>query len=129
MAQLRQDYAKFIERDVEVVVVGPEDARAFGEYFKKESLPFVGLPDPRAGVLKLYGQEVNLFKLGRLPAQVLIDRAGVARYVHYGHDMSDIPGNEEMLALADEINGPGTDEMAAPAEKIDRGARNTDARA
>jgi peroxiredoxin Q/BCP len=104
MAQLRQDYPEFVARDIEVVVVGPEDANAFAAYFQKESLPFVGLPDPRASVLKLYGQEVNLFKLGRMPAQVLIDKAGVARYVHYGHDMADIPKNEEMLALGDELN-------------------------
>ena len=112
MAQLRQDYAQFVERDIEVVVVGPENAQAFADYFAKESLPFIGLPDPTASVLKLYGQEVNLFKLGRMPAQVLIDKAGVARYVHYGHGMSDIPANAELLALGDEINAaPG----AAPA--------------
>ena len=104
MAQLRQDYSQFAARDIEVVVVGPEDAEAFAAYFTKESLPFTGLPDPKSSVLKLYGQEVNLFKLGRMPAQVLIDKAGVARYVHYGHSMSDIPENEELLALGDEIN-------------------------
>ena len=104
MAQLRQEYSQFTARDIEVVVVGPEDAKAFAAYFTKESLPFIGLPDPKASVLKLYGQEVSLFKLGRMPAQVLIDKAGVARYVHYGHSMSDIPDNEELLALGDEIN-------------------------
>ena len=104
MAQLRHDYSQFVDRDIEVAVVGPEDARAFGEYWQKESLPFVGLPDPTSSVLKLYGQEVNLFKLGRMPAQVLIDKAGVARFVHYGHSMSDIPDNAEVLALGDEIN-------------------------
>ena len=104
MAQLRHDYSQFVARDVEVVVVGPEDARAFSEYWQAEALPFTGLPDPKFSVLKLYGQEVNLFKLGRMPAQVLIDKAGVARFVHYGHSMSDIPENEEILALADEIN-------------------------
>jgi len=49
---------------------------------------------------------VNLFKLGRMPAQVLIDKEGIARFVHYGHSMSDIPSNEEILALVDEINQP-----------------------
>jgi hypothetical protein len=62
------------------------------------------LPDPRSSVLKLYGQEVNLFKLGRMTAQALIDKARVARFVHYGHSMSDIPEDEEILALGDEIN-------------------------
>jgi peroxiredoxin Q/BCP len=104
MTQLRQDYSQFVARDIEIVVVGPENAKAFADYFAKESLPFIGLPDPAASVLKLYGQEVNLFKLGRMPAQVLIDKAGVARYVHYGHSMSDIPKNDELLALGDEIN-------------------------
>lgn len=104
MAQLRQDYPEFIARNVEVVVVGPENAEGFAAYFEKEALPFIGLPDPKSSVLKLYGQEVNLFKLGRMPAQVLIDKAGIARYVHYGHDMKDIPANEEILSLADEIN-------------------------
>lgn len=106
MAQLRQDYNKFISRDVAIVVVGPENAQEFAAYFQKESLPFIGLPDPKATVLKLYGQEVNLFKLGRMPAQVLIDKEGIARFVHYGHSMSDIPSNEEILALVDEINQP-----------------------
>jgi peroxiredoxin len=104
MAQLRQDYHQFAARDMEVVVVGPEGADAFADYWQKQSLPFIGLPDPKASVLKLYGQEVNLFKLGRMPAQVLIDKDGVARFVHYGHSMADIPKNEEFLALGDDIN-------------------------
>jgi peroxiredoxin Q/BCP len=104
MAQLRRDHSEFEARDVAVVVVGPEDAQAFARYWEKESLPFVGLPDPTHSVLKLYGQQVKLFKLGRMPAQVLIDKAGVARFVHYGHSMSDIPENAEILGLADELN-------------------------
>jgi peroxiredoxin Q/BCP len=107
LAQLRHDYSEFVARDVEVLVAGPEDAAAFAEYWARESLPFPGLPDPTLSVLKRYGQEVKIFKLGRMPAQVLIDKAGIARFVHYGHDMSDIPPTEEILALADEINaGP-----------------------
>ena len=90
MAQLRHDYQQFVDRDVEVVVVGPEDARAFSTYWRDKSLPFIGLPDPTYSVLKLYGQEVNLFKLGRMPAQVLIDKAGNVRFCHYGHSMQDI---------------------------------------
>ena len=67
-------------------------------------LPFTGLPDPKHTVLKLYGQEIKLFKLGRMPAQVFVDRLGMVRFVHYGQAMSDIPENAELLALLDEIN-------------------------
>jgi len=104
MAQLRQDHAKFIQRQADIVVVGPEGPQAFAAYWQANSLPFTGLPDPKASVLKLYGQEVNLFKLGRMPAQVIIDRAGMVRFVHYGHAMSDIPENAELLALLDELS-------------------------
>jgi len=104
MAQLRQDVGRFAERDAEIIVVSPENARAFAEYWQKQDLPFIGLPDPTASVLKLYGQEVNLFKLGRMPAQVVIDRAGVARFVHYGHSLSDIPANDELFAILETLN-------------------------
>ena len=99
MAQLRQDYDRFTALGVEILVVGPEGPEAFEKYWTNENLPFVGLPDPKASVLKLYGQEVNLFRLGRMPAQVIIDRSGIARFVHYGHSMSDIPENEELFGL------------------------------
>jgi peroxiredoxin len=104
MAQLRQDYQKFVELNAEVVVVGPENAKAFKDYWEKEKLPFTGLPDPEHKILKLYGQEVNLFKFGRMPAQVLVDKNGTARFVHYGHEMSDIPPNEEVLELIRDLN-------------------------
>jgi peroxiredoxin len=104
MAQLRQDYQRFVDLDTEIVVVGPEDAGSFRKYWEKENLLFVGLPDPAHTVLKLYGQEVKIFKLGRMPAQMLIDRSGMLRYVHYGHSMADIPPNEEILDLISRQN-------------------------
>lgn len=104
MAQLRQDYDEFVAQDTEVLVVGPEGAEAFSMYWKQNKLPFIGLPDPTHTVLKRYGQEVNLFKFGRQPAQVTIDRNGQVRFVHYGHDPSDIPSNEEILTLLKAIN-------------------------
>jgi peroxiredoxin len=99
MAQLRQDYSRFVDLDVEIVVVDPEDALAFKSYWEKHNLPFIGLPDPTHGVLKLFGQQVNLFKLGRMPAQVIVDKNGLARFAHYGKSMSDTPSNQELLDL------------------------------
>lgn len=104
MAQLRQDYSKFVERGTEIVVIGPDGRHAFAEYWQNERLPFVGLPDPDATVLKQYGQEVSLFRLGRMPAQVVVDKAGTVRFVHYGGSMSDIPSNDELLKLLDQLN-------------------------
>ncbi len=99
MAQLRQDYEKFVKLNTEILVAGPEKAEAFKDYWAKENLPFIGLPDPEHKVLKLYGQEVKIFKLGRMPAQVMIDKSGKVRFVHYGHSMTDIPENKELIEL------------------------------
>ena len=104
MAQLRQDHDQFTAQDTEVLVVGPEKAEVFAEYWRQNDLPFTGLPDPTHTVLKKYGQEVNLFKFGRQPAQLTVDKTGLVRYVHYGHDPSDIPANAEILGLLQEMN-------------------------
>jgi hypothetical protein len=34
-----------------------------------------------------------------MPAQVIVDKVGMVRFVHYGHDMTDIPSNAEILEL------------------------------
>ena len=104
MAQLRHDYNQFVAAGAQIVVIGPESSEAFTTYFTKEKLPFVGLPDPTHTVLKLMGQQVNLFKLGRMPGQIIVDKAGFVRYIHYGHDMTDIPANEEILSLLEDLN-------------------------
>ena len=107
MAQLRHDYTNFIDKDSVILVIGPENQEAFKAYWQKESLPFIGIPDPEHRVLKQFGQEINLFKLGRMPAQAMIDKNGIVRFIHYGHDMTDIPDNSELLALLDQINQSG----------------------
>jgi peroxiredoxin len=116
MAQLRQEYQQYQSRDAEVIAIGPEDAVAFRKYWVQEQLPFIGIPDPNKTVLKRYGQETNLFKLGRMPAQVVVDKNGIARYAHYGHDMTDIPSNEEMFAVLDQLNAQPVEGVTAHAE-------------
>jgi peroxiredoxin Q/BCP len=104
MAQLRQTFKEFSNLNTDIVVVGPDNEAAFNEYWKTHQLPFMGLPDPKAETLKRYGQEVNLFKLGRMPAQVLVDKQGIARFAHYGHSMSDIPESREIIELIKTFN-------------------------
>ena len=91
MAQLRQEKEKLTEMNIEVLVIGPEKKEAFTKYWESEGLDFVGLPDPDHTVAKLYGQEVKILKLGRMPAQLLVDTSGIIKHAHYGDSMSDIP--------------------------------------
>jgi peroxiredoxin Q/BCP len=104
MAQLRQDYQRFVERRTEIVVVGPDTERAFKDYWQRESLPFVGLADPTHTVAKRYGQEVKLLKMGRMPALMVVDKDGQVAYKHYGGSMSDIPPNPQILSILAGLN-------------------------
>ena len=85
-------------------MIGPEDQQAFQDYWQKESLPFVGLADPQHTVADRYGQEVSLLKLGRMPALMVIDKAGQVRFQHHAGAMFDIPPNRQVLAILDGIN-------------------------
>ena len=85
--------------------MGPDKASAFETRWKADDLPFLGLPDPEHTVLDLYGQQVKLFKLGRMPAQLLVDKTGTVRFAHYGSSMSDIPAPEEVVRMLDVLDG------------------------
>lgn len=104
MAQLRQNYDDILQMDGEVLVIGPEDADSFKEYWNRYDLPFIGLPDPDHRVANLYGQEVNLLKLGRMPAMMIIDKAGRIRYSHYGESMRDILSLDQVFSILDELS-------------------------
>ena len=104
MAQLRQEYDEFVKRGAEILAIGPENAQVFAAWWHEHRMPFVGLADPDHSVSKLYGQQVKILKLGRMPAQLIVDKNGMIRYKHYGNSMSDIPENGEILAILDDLN-------------------------
>ena len=104
MARLRDEYEKFTSRGAEILAIGPNSPTAFEQYWTNEKIPFVGLPDADHQIARMYKQEVNLFKLGRMPLNCVVDRKGYIRYAHYGASMQDIPSNEEILHVIDELN-------------------------
>ena len=104
MARLRNRYADFVSRGAEIVAVGPGSPEIFKRYWKYERIPFIGLPDPDHQVALLYRQEVNLFKLGRMPLICIVDKNGFVRYVHYGASMRDISSTADLLHVIDELN-------------------------
>jgi peroxiredoxin Q/BCP len=104
LARLRDGYAEFTSRDAEILAIGPDKLEKFVSYWGENNLPYPGLPDPDKQVLKRYKQEINLFKLGRMPLNTIVDRAGYIRFIHYGYSMSDIPDNGTLLGVIDELN-------------------------
>ncbi len=103
MAQLRQDYSKFSQRQAEIIAVGPDGPRAFKRFWEAEEMNFIGLADVGSKVADLYYQEFNLLKLGRMPALFIVDKAGTVRFVHYGQSLADIPENDAILTVLDQL--------------------------
>lgn len=104
MARLRDGYEEFTSRGADVVAVGPDSPTAFRIYWDSQKIPFTGLVDRDHTVAQRYKQEVNLFKLGRMPLVTVVDRNGMIRFAHYGASMSDIPSNAELLDVIDQLN-------------------------
>jgi peroxiredoxin len=101
---MRDHYAEFTSRGSEILAIGPDGLSQFKKYWAKENIPFIGLPDPDHTVAKTYKQEVNLFKLGRMPLNCIVDVNGYIRYVHYSASRSDSPDDETFLNVIDELN-------------------------
>ena len=72
-------------------------------------MPFAGLSDSKHEVADLYGQQVKLLKLGRMPALLIVDKQGRVRFAHYADNMRDYPELQEMWDVLDalrETNAP-----------------------
>jgi peroxiredoxin len=104
MAQLRQDYQQFVSRNTEIIAIGPETTKVFTDWWHEHKMPFIGIADPEHTIANMYGQQVKLIRLGRMPASLVIDKNGAIRFKHFGKSMSDIPLSPKMLSLIDDLN-------------------------
>jgi peroxiredoxin Q/BCP len=117
MAQLRLDHQQFLDRGAVIIAVGPETAEDFKSFWESRAMPFSGIPDPKHVIANMYGQQVDIFKLGRMPAMFIIDKAGKIRYRHYGKSMSNIPPDADILGLLDNLNKETQEQVLKPADK------------
>lgn len=60
--------------------------------------------DKKKKVVKELNQEVIITKLGRMPAVIIVDKEGIIRYAYFGESMSDIPENQVLLDVLDDLN-------------------------
>jgi peroxiredoxin len=96
---MKKEFQQFRSRQARIVVIAPHEVEKAKSYWEKESLPFIGIPDPEGTLGELYGQEWNLIKLGRMPALFIIDQKGSIAFSQYAKNMADIPENTELLQI------------------------------
>ncbi len=96
---MRDDIEKFKQQNATIAVVVRDSAENVADYWKKEKLPYLGLPDPDGNLGELYGQQWKLFKLGLMPAMFIVAKDGTVVFKHFSGSMSDIPKNTKVLEV------------------------------
>jgi peroxiredoxin Q/BCP len=100
---LRQHDDEFRKRGSAIVAIAPDGPRSLARFWEQEGMPFPAVADPEHRIAELLGQEVQLLKLGRMPAVLVVDPDGIVRAAWYGESMRDIPSIEEVLAVLDSL--------------------------
>jgi peroxiredoxin len=104
---LAKDIEKFKQLNAElypILVDTEKHAKGMYKAYAKHAFPIYYDQSDEKIASSVLNQEWKLFKLGRMPALLIIDTQQVIRYAHYGDSMSDIPRNEEVLKVLEELN-------------------------
>jgi len=60
--------------------------------------------DKKEKVSKMLNQEKKLLKLGRMPGLLILDKDNVIKYAYYSDSMKDIPENDELFEIIENLN-------------------------
>jgi peroxiredoxin len=104
LALLRREIESVDARRTVILVIYPDRPERIRKYWEQENLPFPGFADSENLVASLFQQNANLYRKGRLPSVILVDREGRIRYRYDGASAPDIPSNETLFAELDRIN-------------------------
>ncbi len=97
MMQLHQDADKFEEKKIKLIAICPEKIEKVKKFQEEKNLNFDLVSDYDHYLADKYGQETKILKLGRMPAQIIIDKERKIFCKHYASSMRDIIENDEVL--------------------------------
>ena len=94
------------KRDAKVLGVTSQDAEELEKYLTFHETPGKIVNDTGKEVMKLYGLEDDVGPPRGViynPADIILDREGIMRFVYIWEDSSDYPDDQKMLDLLDVI--------------------------
>ncbi len=95
--QLHRDIAKFEAKKIKIVAISPEKIKQVAKYHQKHQLSFDLVSDNQHLLGNKYGQQVILLKLGRMPAQIILNKNQAIIFKHYASSMLNIISNDKIL--------------------------------
>jgi len=106
MGHIRGIYDEFEKRGARVAVIMAESLPRMQEFLKTHDYPFPLLSDVRREVVKAYGVYVRMnfesVNISR-PAEVIVDKDKIVRYIYVGSIQTDFPKDEDIFAVLDDL--------------------------
>ena len=100
---------KNLDTEIYPILVDTQShAKGMYKAYAKRAFPIYYDQSDEKIAKSVLNQEWKFFKLGRMPALLVVDKQQIIQYAHYGDSMSDIPRNQEIIAVLEEINKPNT---------------------
>ncbi len=90
MVRLHQEKDYLKSKNINMVVIVPEDEKKLLKYLNNTSINLNFVSDSNHEIANKYNQEVNIFKLGRMPAQIVLDKKLKVIFEHHASSMKDI---------------------------------------
>ncbi len=104
MMQLHQDIQKFKDLKIKVVVICPENMAGVEKFVAKQPLEIDLVADPQHVIADRFKQQVKIFKLGRMPAQIILNKDDKQVFEHYASSMTNIIENNVILSAIKKAN-------------------------
>jgi len=117
LVSFARQYGEFERRGAQVAAISVDPPENSVETIGKLMLPFPLLGDPRGDLAKLYGLWDGEESVA-VPAIVVVDRSGEIRYLYAGADFADRPGDEEVFAALDDVDGASPDAPRDPEVRV-----------
>lgn len=85
------------------MAIAPDTQLGVQRFTKGEPWPFPLLPDETHKVFDAYDVVSRMLSLGQRPAVFVVDRGATVRFDAIGVQQWEIPANDEVLAVLDEL--------------------------
>lgn len=102
---MRDDHDRFTALGAEILALSAERVGAAAAYLRSHPMPFPTLVDEDHAVFDAYDVTSRLASLGQRPALFVVDADGVVRFSHVGTQQWQIPPDEQVLALLEDLAG------------------------
>ncbi len=97
MVRLHQEKDFLKSKNVNLVVIVPENEAGLTKYLNNTSINLNFVSDSKHTIADKYHQAVKFLKLGRMPAQILLDKDLNVVYEHHASNMKDVVLESEIF--------------------------------